>query len=111
MLSYALALQGSTLYVGGHFSTFGSENQWERSFIGALDVDTGNATVWNPNAYDDGSGGDVKALAVSGRQVYAGGYFDGFVFGGLTTDRPYLASLGIYLARLPVGFPTPTSRH
>ena len=87
---YALVLKGSTLYVGGEFGYFGDQFQWQRSYIGALDVDTGNATAWDPSA--DAS---VTALAVSGQQVYAGGYFNSFSFDGVITERPYLASLEI----------------
>ena len=70
----ALAVSGSTVYAGGQFTTIGGQ---ARSCIAALDATTGNATAWNPSAtcnfpclfpY-------VKALAVSGSTVYAGGRF------------------------------------
>lgn len=64
---YALAVSGSTVYVGGSFTSAGGQT---RSNIAALDATTGAVTTWNPNANDD-----VVALAVSGTTVYAGGRF------------------------------------
>jgi len=53
--------------VGGHFTSVGGQ---PRSCIAALDIKTGIATAWNPNA--DNS---VLTLAVSSNKVYAGGQF------------------------------------
>jgi len=78
----ALALSGSTLYVGGEFSSIGGQ---PRESIAALDATTGRVSAWNPG----GSGGGVYALAVSGQAVYAGGYFD--AIGG--QPRYHLAAL------------------
>jgi hypothetical protein len=66
---FALAVNGSTVYAGGYFTSIGGEN---RGGIAALDAGTGLATGWNPavNPY-----GFVNALAVSGGFVYAGGNF------------------------------------
>jgi len=64
---YALAVSGSTLYVGGHFNTIGGQ---PRNNVAALDATSGDATTWNPDA-----GSDIEALAVSGSTVYVGGYF------------------------------------
>ena len=64
---YALALNGSTLYVGGAFATLGGQ---ARGRIGALDAGTGLATSWNPGADDE-----VLTLALSGSTIYAGGLF------------------------------------
>jgi len=63
----ALAVSGSTVYVGGGFTTIGGQ---PRNDIAAIDVATGQATPWNSNA-----NGIVGALAVSGSTVYAGGAF------------------------------------
>ncbi len=69
----ALQLAGSTLYVGGRFTTLGTTN---RNGIGAVDAVTGLVTPWNPNA-----GGSfiqqivVSALEISGNIIYIGGKF------------------------------------
>ncbi|MBI5473539.1 MAG: choice-of-anchor D domain-containing protein [Ignavibacteriae bacterium] len=66
---YALAIKGSALYAGGTFTTIGS---FVRNKLAALNISTGVPTTWNPN------GGTslldtVKAFALSGGVVYAGG--------------------------------------
>ena len=63
----ALALRGSTLYVGGIFGNAGGQ---ARNYIAAIDVTTGAATSWNPNANNS-----VQALAINGPIIYAGGNF------------------------------------
>jgi len=85
---YALAVSGSTVYVGGDFSCFKSsgDNPITRNFIAALDA-TGAATSWDPDA--DGS---VYALAVSGSTVYAGGDFT--TIGG-EENRSYFAQFDL----------------
>jgi len=65
---FALAVNGSTAYVGGTFRTIGGQN---RSNLAALDATTGLATAWNPGANDA-----VRALEVSGTSVFVGGDFD-----------------------------------
>ena len=65
----ALALSGSTLYVGGSFSSIGGQ---QRENIAALDAATARVSAWNPHA----SGYLVAALVVSGQTVYVGGLFD-----------------------------------
>jgi len=77
----ALAISGSTVYVGGQFTGIGGA---ERHNIGALDATTGLATTWNPSA-----GGGVYALAISGSSVYAGGRFESL--GGV--ERQSIAAL------------------
>ena len=64
----ALAVSGSTVYVGGWFTTIGGQT---RNRIAALDATTGAATAWNPNANSY-----LNVLAVSGNVVYVGGAFD-----------------------------------
>jgi len=73
----ALTISGSTVYIGGEFSTVGGLT---RNNIAALSLDTGIATNWNPNA--DSS---VSALALSGSTLYAGGYFKNI--GGLARNN------------------------
>jgi hypothetical protein len=63
----SLVLSGSTLYVGGSFTSIAGQ---ARSDLAALDADTGAATAWSPNPT-----GPVDALAVSGSTVYVGGSF------------------------------------
>jgi len=71
----ALAVSGSTVYVGGLFTSIGGQ---DRSSLAALSASTGLATAWNPWAA--GSYPSVYALAVSGSTVCVGGdytYIDG----------------------------------
>jgi len=64
---YALAVSGSTVYVGGRFTTIGGQT---RNGMAGLDAATGQVTAWNPNANSS-----VFALAVSSSTVYVGGAF------------------------------------
>jgi hypothetical protein len=62
---YALAVSGSTLYVGGIFG-------------GAGGVSANNIAQWNGSSWSalgSGMNSDVFALAVSGSTLYAGGWF------------------------------------
>ena len=63
----SLAVSGTTVYVGGLFTSIGGQN---RNRLAALDASTGNALSWDPN-----SSGSTASLAVSGSSVYAGGNF------------------------------------
>ncbi|MBL7669840.1 MAG: IPT/TIG domain-containing protein [Bdellovibrionaceae bacterium] len=76
---YSLVLNGSTLYVGGMFTSIGGQT---RNRIAALDTATGNATVWNPNANSI-----VYTLLLSGdgTKLYAGGDFA--TIGGQSRNR------------------------
>jgi len=58
----AIAVRGSTVYVGGEFDSLGGQ---PRKRIGAVDASTGTVTNWNPNA----DGAQVTALEVSGSTV------------------------------------------
>ncbi|HKS92712.1 MAG TPA: hypothetical protein VJQ83_12340, partial [Tepidiformaceae bacterium] len=64
----ALALDGSTLYVGGDFGMIGPA----RGRLAALNAGTGAANDWDPNA----GGGAVHALSVVGNVVFVGGEFE-----------------------------------
>lgn len=69
----ALAVSGSTLYVGGGFTSIGGQ---PRKFLAALDAATGQVLPWDPNANsDEDSNYAVACLAVSGSRVYVGGFF------------------------------------
>jgi hypothetical protein len=74
----ALTLSGTTLYVGGYFTTIAGV---PRQHIAAFDVTTGNLSTWNPGANDG-----VQAIAVDASTglVYAGGYF-GTIGGAVRT--------------------------
>ena len=63
---WALVVSGSTLYVGGQFTTLAGQT---RNNLAAIGTD-GTLTAWNPDANSM-----VQALAVSGSTVYAGGQF------------------------------------
>lgn len=65
----SLHLNGTTLYVGGGFTTIGGAS---RSNIAALDttVNTGNATAWDP-----GSNVAVESMVRSGTTLYVAGGF------------------------------------
>jgi hypothetical protein len=74
----ALAVSGDTVYVGGNFTSIGGQ---VRNNIAALNADSGQATLWNPNA-----SGLVLALAVSRHKiVYAAGSFESI--GGQSRNR------------------------
>jgi beta-propeller uncharacterized protein DUF5122 len=75
---FALALDGTNLYVGGAFSGANSIGGQSRDRIAKLSTTSGNAfSTWNPSA-----NGSVQSLAVSGSEVYAGGGFTNI--GGLS---------------------------
>ena len=65
---FALAVSGSTVYVGGEFTSVGGQ---PRAGLAALDSTTGSATSWNPaSAFTQ-----IYALALSGSTVYVAGLF------------------------------------
>jgi hypothetical protein len=68
----ALASDGKTLYGGGSFRQLAGQ---PRSGLAAFDVATGNLTGWNPNVSGQGNLAAVRALALSGTTVFAGGDF------------------------------------
>jgi hypothetical protein len=85
----ALAVSGSTVYLGGYFVSDAAINgSVKRNYAAAVDASTGTATAWNPNANNA-----VRALAVSGSTVYLGGNFSGTnaINGSLT--RNYAAAV------------------
>jgi hypothetical protein len=81
---YALAVSGTTVYVGGGFTQ--AAGATTRNRLAAFDI-SGNLTSWNP-----GANGNVWALAVSGSTVYAGGDFTYAGNGTGTSYRPRIAA-------------------
>jgi len=79
----ALALRGTTLYLGGSFSSLGGQ---ARSSLGAVDTGTGAVGAWDPSP-----NGTVYALAVGVQPVYVGGAFTSF--GGVARNN--LAALDL----------------
>jgi hypothetical protein len=77
----ALAVSGSTVYVGGSFDTIGTAS---RNNIAGLSTADGTATAFNPQ-----SSGNILSLAASGSVVYAGGGF--YMIGG--QPRNFAAAL------------------
>lgn len=63
----ALAVDGSSVYAGGVFTTIGGQT---RNNIAAISAADGTATAFAPNADSE-----VRALLISGSLVYAGGFF------------------------------------
>lgn len=88
----ALAISGSTLYVGGSFNTIGGlpRNNFAALSLG-LPFDGVAVPTFDPSPSRGtcAACGSVAALAVSGSTVYAGGLFD--IIGG--QPRRYLAGL------------------
>ncbi|HEY6886971.1 MAG TPA: hypothetical protein VI300_04300, partial [Solirubrobacter sp.] len=78
----SLLVSGSTVYVGGSFTTLGGQ---PRIDLAAVDAATGAATAWDPSA-----GGEVDALAPAPAGVFAAGAMASF--GGV--QRRNLAALG-----------------
>jgi hypothetical protein len=68
----ALAVSGSTLYVGGEFTKVNSSPF--QSGVTANNVSRWNGTSWSP--LQSGVDSIVSSLAISGSDLYVGGHFD-----------------------------------
>jgi len=69
---YALAVDTSTVYIGGNFATV--NNDVTRNGIAAFDNDTGTVTDWAPDINDSGTH-IVRSLLLDGNVIYVGGNF------------------------------------
>ncbi len=69
---FALAVSGSTVYAGGKFLTMGG---LPRSHLAAVDAATGAVLPWAPDPGGAVFNPRVFGLAVSGNELYVGGYF------------------------------------
>jgi putative cell wall-binding protein len=65
----SLLLNGTTLYVGGDFSTVGGQ---AREGLAAIDLTSGTVTNWNPSIEVDA---DVTSMVLDGTTLYVGGDF------------------------------------
>jgi hypothetical protein len=80
MDEFALSLDvhNNALYVAGNFGTLAGES---RSFLGAVDLTSGNLVNWNPAVNDD-----IRKIRVSGNTAYVLGSFSGTIAGQV---RPF----------------------
>ena len=69
----ALAISGSTVYVGGIFTKIGHTAPPDRLGLGAVDATSGDATAWNPNS--NGDSVTASVLVADGTTIYIGGAF------------------------------------
>jgi len=85
--SLAVSPDGSTLYVGGYFSTFGGSN---RGSLAALDI----ATCTVVSGFNPAPTGKVLTIAATESTVYYGGEFVSVNTGGTITARLHAAASG-----------------
>lgn len=85
----ALALSGQTLYVGGAFTSVGGV---VRNSLAAVDVGTGAVTGWNPRPEPNVLPPPVRALAISGTNVFVGGHFTS-IGGSFRTNLAAVSSI------------------
>ena len=109
----ALAISGSTMYVGGVFTEVGGSTREHIAAVCATakcegEVAAGKATAWNPKA-----NGTVEALATSGSTIYAGGVFTESVDPRVRTPPPFAerptAKANSLRAKPPRGTPAQTA--
>lgn len=80
----AMAQFGTTLYVGGDFTTIGTTTSVNRNHIAAIRTSNNSASAWDPDA-----DGNVLAMSLSGdgRLLYVGGEFTSFDAGNITRNH------------------------
>lgn len=91
---YALAIKGNTIYVGGHYTGIGGAS---RGGLAQIDLTTGLATSWNPDAVE------VTCMAVRETTIFVGGHF--LTVGGVR--RRYLAEIRLDTGALTAWDPAP----
>jgi hypothetical protein len=67
-----LLVHHERIYVGGDFSSIGG---MARNSIAALDPESGEPDMWNPDIGFSGTPGSVRALAARDDVIYVGGWF------------------------------------
>lgn len=68
---HAIAVSGDRVYIGGDFTSLSNGGQTvQRAHLAALDADTGDLSSWRAD-----TDGDVRALALDGTRLFAGGGF------------------------------------
>jgi hypothetical protein len=72
---YAMAITGTTLYIGGSFTVVGGGTGGGSRTQGASVSTTGSGTWTTWNASATGGGSTIRSLVVSGTTVYIGGSF------------------------------------
>lgn len=101
----ALALVGSTLYVGGSFTTVSDDssraNPQSRGSLAAFDLSSGQWKPWNPGPV---SGGSVASLCLLGDTLYLAGSFTSVA----GTSRLRLAAVDVSTGALTSWSPTPS---
>ncbi|MGB2751432.1 MAG: carboxypeptidase regulatory-like domain-containing protein [Pyrinomonadaceae bacterium] len=85
-----VAISGSNLFVTGDFSRTTTSSVINLNRIARFNTTT---NVWTPLA-DNGLNGTVVSLAVSGNDLFAGGFFSQ-TFGGATTNLNFIARYNI----------------
>lgn len=70
---FALALSGTTLYVGGDFQIAGAA---DRRMAAAIDTVTGAVLPWRPFLLPMGTSDRILRIVVAGSTVYLAGYYD-----------------------------------
>ena len=87
---YAIAVSGTDVYVGGKFSYLGN-NSTKANGIAKWNTTTSSWSTLTSGASNGVSGGgsEVDAIAVSGSDVYVGGWFT--LLGNGTTSANYIA--------------------
>jgi trimeric autotransporter adhesin len=108
---FSILVSGYTVYVGGYFQAIGGQF---RNNIAALDVATGTATAWNPNA---GTEGTIYTMALANGLMYLGGSFNTMggqprsnlaavdaVSGGLSSFNPNVTGGAVQVIRVLTNF-------
>lgn len=97
----SLALNGTTLYVGGDFTTYKGA---PANYIAKLDANGALDTTFNPSSGSNGANNVVRAVATSGSDLFIGGDFT--TYRGTAAVR--LAKINAANGLLNVAFATAT---